>query len=499
MADRLQLEILRAFHLLSRPGKEVGGILLGRTEFTGGRILTFVEDFKPVACAHLNGPSFALTDGETANFEAALARERACSKYFVVGYYRSHNRPGLSLSADDLRLIQRYFPGSENLFLLIRTLPNRTCTAGFFFWKNGRIQSEFTNSEAPLIPTVSYFADRSPTSHEDLHDIPVAPPASVPSAAEDQPPAASPKFVGLPDRNRRLIRGLVLTAGAAITFAVGYLETTAPRAIHARDGMEIPLAHAKSEPPAPTAIRVPASTVNQNAPISPSRQKTEIPKAGKEAAKDVAAPPPRNEAKLPTPSPSAETAAVRSPVANEPSTPPSPKPATIAQPVANTNPVATTAERTVSTAQSIPAETASAPPVPVTPPPTPSVTPEIEAPPTDARKPVVPPVSTPAPPTSPAAHVFIGPQVIHQVTPAVPRGVGPAITTDVQVDVAVVIDAKGKVAGARIASTKGAAAGLLTIEALKAAQLFRFRPAQENGHNVVSSMVLTFRFARTAK
>ena len=73
------------------------------------------------------------------------------------------------------------------------------------------------------------------------------------------------------------------------------------------------------------------------------------------------------------------------------------------------------------------------------------------------------------------------------------------ITTDVQVDVAVAIDAKGKVTGARIASTKGAAAGLLTIEALKAAQLFRFQPAQEDGRKVTSSMVLTFRFAPTAK
>jgi TonB family protein len=73
------------------------------------------------------------------------------------------------------------------------------------------------------------------------------------------------------------------------------------------------------------------------------------------------------------------------------------------------------------------------------------------------------------------------------------------ITTDVQIDVAVSVDANGKVTGAQVASTKGAAARLLTIEALKAAQLFRFQPAQENNRNVASSMVLTFRFARTTK
>ena len=94
----------------------------------------------------------------------------------------------------------------------------------------------------------------------------------------------------------------------------------------------------------------------------------------------------------------------------------------------------------------------------------------------------------------PKASAYIGPRVIHQVAPAVPHDVRPRITTDVQLDVEVTISAAGKVTAARVASTKGAAAGLLTIETLKAAQLFRFQPAQESGRNVPSVTVLTFRF-----
>ena len=94
---------------------------------------------------------------------------------------------------------------------------------------------------------------------------------------------------------------------------------------------------------------------------------------------------------------------------------------------------------------------------------------------------------------------FTAPRVIHQVTPAVPRGVGPEITADVQVDVEVKIDNKGKVTSARVASIRGAAAELLTIEALKAAQLFRFRPAEENGRAVPAVTILTFRFAPAIK
>jgi TonB family protein len=126
-----------------------------------------------------------------------------------------------------------------------------------------------------------------------------------------------------------------------------------------------------------------------------------------------------------------------------------------------------------------------------------------------SANPIAPPIAAPRtnpdvvtsskPPVPVETYQLIGPQVVHEVTPAVPRGVGPRITTEVQVNVEVSIDDKGKVTAARIASTRGAAAALLTIEAMKAAQLFRFRPAQQNGHNVPSVMVLTFHFEPTAK
>jgi TonB family protein len=90
----------------------------------------------------------------------------------------------------------------------------------------------------------------------------------------------------------------------------------------------------------------------------------------------------------------------------------------------------------------------------------------------------------------------VGPHIIHQAVPAIPLGVAANIRGAVQVEVRVAIDADGKVSGARVVSSEGGAAGLLTIEALKAAQLCRFAAAQENGHPVPSSMIVTFRFAR---
>jgi len=192
---------------------------------------------------------------------------------------------------------------------------------------------------------------------------------------------------------------------------------------------------------------------------------------------------PRSEPQRLTPLPVVKAAAVPPPLASEPAALPSPQ----------TLPTPT--DLPLSAAPQVPAAAPIVLPVPLMPPPFP-------------EKPAIPPTMAPrdavssTPPNSPpprVARTLAGPRVIHQVTPAVPRDVGPKITTDVQVDVEVTIDAKGKVTAARIVSTKGAAAELLTIEALKAAQLFRFQPAQENGRAIAGVTVLTFRFASTAK
>jgi hypothetical protein len=456
--ERLQREALHGVNGLAKARNEVGGILLGRVEFDEGRTLTFVDDFEAVPCEYRSGASYALAD-EAGAFEAALARHGARPTPSVVGYYRSHNREGLYLSADDLRLIHRHFRGPANLFLLIKTLPNRACTAGFFFWKDGRIQSEFTDSEAPLIPISLSSAAENGSLGESVDDIPVASPRPVLAAREAGPKTAAPT----PGTRRGGLRGLmndvaIACATAALTFGVLLYREKKPVQDQTPVAPQpIPVAAAKSAAPAPSRVRAPAAAVKPPAH--------------------------RDEPARPTSAPAPETPAVRPAVAaREPFTPPSPKPLA----AATENPL-------------------NAPPAPLAPSPIPEnpVQPVIDAPqtPAAASVPLAVPVVVPAaaPSASPAARTFVGAQVTHQVTPAVPRGVGPMITTDVQVHVAVAIDVNGKVSGARVASTKGVAAGLLTIEALKAAQLFRFRPAQENGRNVPDTMVLTFRFARTTK
>jgi len=159
--DRLQINVLRDVAPPGQAGSETGGLLLGRMESGEGRRVAFVEDFEPVSGEDHDGPAYSLTVRDDANFEAALMRTRARQSLTAIGYYRSHHRHGLFLSTDDMRIIQRHFRDSRSVFLLIKVLPERVCTAGFFFWKNGTLQTEFTESEVPLIPVSVAAAGRS--------------------------------------------------------------------------------------------------------------------------------------------------------------------------------------------------------------------------------------------------------------------------------------------------------------------------------------------------
>jgi hypothetical protein len=151
--DRLQLEVLRGMDGVRSNQTEVGGILIGRTELDGEQTITLIEDFAAVPCGYHAGPFYRLTEKDAVKFEGVLAR---CSSdprgLSVVGYYRSHNRDDLCLSSDDLNLIRTYFSEPDKVFLLVKTLPSKACTAGFFFWEDGHIQSEFTYLEVPFGP-----------------------------------------------------------------------------------------------------------------------------------------------------------------------------------------------------------------------------------------------------------------------------------------------------------------------------------------------------------
>ena len=149
MADRLQAEVLQR-------GEEVGGILLGRVQEDRGLQIAFIDDFVPVTCSYSSGQLYDLSGDDTVKLEAALLRTALAgcespAAPSVLGYYRSHLRDGMSLSAADLLLIDSYFQAPASVFLLLKSVAgSKACTAGFFFWEDGRVQSEFSSLEVAL-------------------------------------------------------------------------------------------------------------------------------------------------------------------------------------------------------------------------------------------------------------------------------------------------------------------------------------------------------------
>jgi TonB family protein len=458
-ANRLQAEVLGS----DGSSHEIGGILLGRRERERGRTVTVIEDFDLVPCEHRDGPLYSLSASDLQEFQTALTRRKSNGNLgnSVVGYCRSHKREDLFLSADDLAVIRTRFADPDDIILIIKAMSGKVCTAGFFFWDNGQIQPEFTDSEVALIP---------------IEGSDFGPDPDVPDLHEEEPPALL-----LPGARRSEATGWRPWVIGA--FALSAITGGAIFGILDHRGQQSAL-----RPESPRQV------VATKLPDSP------------QAAKDESAAEPPAVHQVPS---APKTAAIHSDAAGEPR---AERPTSAREEPASEG----TKVSPVLSTPLLPGTVVATAPPPVAPPAAPSLIEKAPASPAIEQQPPQPVLTTPAVPTpvaqtppqqpppvapkpQPVETSFVGPQIIHQVAPAIPLGVGQRITANIQIDVTVTINESGKVAGARVSSQSGAGAGLLALEALKAAQLFRFRPARENNRPVRSDMVLTFRFAPKAQ
>lgn len=123
--------------------EEIGGILLGRCEPVGAeRFITTIDELKLVECDHQRGPNYALSEQDRKRFSKQLSRARAGKNNTLrpVGFFRTHRRPDLYLSAADIGLIQTYFPEPGSVALLVRPQPSPR--GAFFFWEDGDLRRE---------------------------------------------------------------------------------------------------------------------------------------------------------------------------------------------------------------------------------------------------------------------------------------------------------------------------------------------------------------------
>jgi hypothetical protein len=151
VVDRLGFDIMRGFGAVPRRGAEVGGILLGSAE-PADRTTIRIEDYVPVPCEHLRGPSYVLSDNDRKTFEETLERWTPApdKRIYAIGFYRSNTRDSLELSPEDIELVDACFPQMTAICLLVKPYATRVSEAAFLTREAGRFSTSPAHDVFPF-------------------------------------------------------------------------------------------------------------------------------------------------------------------------------------------------------------------------------------------------------------------------------------------------------------------------------------------------------------
>ncbi len=161
VVDRLLAEVMRGFGAVPKRGAEVGGLLIGHIDH-GDQPIVRIEDFEAIECEYKRGPSYLFAEEDAGAFHEAWQRWQpdAMRPVYAVGFFRSHTRDGLSLAAEDIELMDGYFPSPSHVALIIKPYGTKVSLAGFFLREDGDFPAatplefpfrrrELTGEEAP--------------------------------------------------------------------------------------------------------------------------------------------------------------------------------------------------------------------------------------------------------------------------------------------------------------------------------------------------------------
>ncbi len=202
VVDDIRLAVTDAFFSLPRGGAEIGGILLGRQE--KGRIVAV--DALPIACEHAFGPSFVLSSRDHEKLAELLAAGGRNPHSKVVGWYHSHTRSEIFLSAEDLEIYNRFFPEPWQVALVLKPHTFQPMRAAFFFReKDGSIHAaaayqEFVVEPLPMRPAPAQGAPEPTPLFRNPRDMePEGPVINIAGVVEPEANAPEPEPLPVPD------------------------------------------------------------------------------------------------------------------------------------------------------------------------------------------------------------------------------------------------------------------------------------------------------------
>ena len=239
MATRLDRKVRGAVWSLSAQGSEIGGVLLGSVGRGSPAVVT-LDDFELIPCDYVRGPLYKLGTQDQERFARCVAERSSAGGLKVVGFFRSHTRPGLALDADDLAFCKAEFSQPHQIALLIGPGAGQMSRAGIFIWEDGSMHSDASYLEFPLsheellkkglVTVVSIDGSRGVPAHE------------TSSGASPAAPVVAPQE---PQKRQQIVPLAPLREVS---------QTPAPSAVRRPEVSQLPA------PAAPAQVQKPAAT-----------------------------------------------------------------------------------------------------------------------------------------------------------------------------------------------------------------------------------------------
>jgi hypothetical protein len=152
--EEIRQAAMEALFSVPHGGAEIGGVLWGTRSARRVRILAA----RPLECEHALGPTFTLSGKDHARLAGLLGAgcgEPGAQAWEPLGWYHSHTRSEIFLSARDVEIHNRYFSEAWQVALVVRPHAMQPLRAGFFFREaNGSMHTGFSFREFLVEPSV---------------------------------------------------------------------------------------------------------------------------------------------------------------------------------------------------------------------------------------------------------------------------------------------------------------------------------------------------------
>jgi hypothetical protein len=150
--DDIRLAVVEGFFSVPRGGVEIGGVLFGDRQTH--RIV--IHSFRRIECEYKSGPSFILSARDRARLAQLLGDSQTDPELAgqqCLGWFHSHTRSEICLTPADLEIYGDYFPGPQDVTLVLKPAQLQPTMAGFFFREpDGSVRAESSYQEFSTDP-----------------------------------------------------------------------------------------------------------------------------------------------------------------------------------------------------------------------------------------------------------------------------------------------------------------------------------------------------------